>query len=587
MDTKFTIIRNKLGFPTDEPLEVLLERVIVAKKSSDNSDKIALAYLEAELLRKLKRHQEAQQVYQQVTQLSTERTGQRLDKLSRRLFKARQALKVKLLVYLTIIVLSVMAVFFIYDNPEESFYNQELAFVKWLAERQNSQIISALEKKDSELFFENAPTTAIVENTIDSLLEQMNPLMDSTIDEDSGDLNNNHNVALENISEENQIYAPFSCSVAPIKCRLQDRPQASGKSRQDIFKVVNTYSYILETEKNCNAISKLIDMYSEKIIWRKEESSLKARLEEHASVCYYDQKNWEESRLHAKRVICSGSENSAITYGYLVLAQISNQLGEKKTLQQMLSCAEEYSHHFYNKNGNLIESANNFISTAANFWTYRSDLNTYLILSNFARNIVEELLKQGGDFYLRSTKAMLEMNLLEAYIIADDDSAFLQIVDSLNINPAVNESDRLVIQSLNAIRLIRQQNYKKAKSVIDHLIVRFEQTPEYMCQRWDWGAFKKWLDEEKSPKFIANNQKIKLIINALECGVKLDGVEKLQAVKHWLSKLGNSQKLIYPQHTPNPSQEGNQTVASPLLRGESNRGKSPLERGIKPWQVPS
>jgi len=31
---------------------------------------------------------------------------------------------------------------------------------------------------------------------------------------------------------------------------------------------------------------------------------------------------------------------------------------------------------------------------------------------------------------------------------------------------------------------------------------------------------------------------------------------------------GNSQKLIYPQHTPTPSQEGNKTVESPLLRGE-------------------
>lgn len=536
MDNKFSQIRKKFGFPTDEPLDVLLERVTAAKKSSDNSDKIALAYLEAELLRKLKHHQKAQQVYQQVTQLSTEHTMQRLDKLSRRLLKAGQVLKVKLLVYSTIIILSVMAVWGIYENPDKSIPNKQMAFVKWLAERQNSQILSALEKKETDLFFENAPTTAVLENTIDSMLEQMNPLMEftSTISSEESDLTNNDNAVLENMSAANQVYAPFRCSVAPIKCRLQDRPQASGEARQDIFKVVNTYSYILETEKNCNAISKLIDMYSEKITWRKEEASLKARLEEHASVCYYDQKNWEESKLHAKRVICSGSENSAVTYGYLVLAQISNQLGEKKTLQQMLSCAEEYSHHFYNKHGNLIESANNFISTAANFWTYRSDLDTYLILSNFARNIVEELLKKGGDFYLRSTKAMLEMNLLEAYIIADDNSAFVKTVESLTKNPAVNESDWLVIQSLNAIRLIREKNYKTAKNVIDNLIIRFEQTPEYMCQRWDWGAFLKWLDEEKSSKLEKNNSKIKLIIKALECGTKLNGVEKLQAVKHWL-----------------------------------------------------
>jgi hypothetical protein len=538
MNKQFTRIRKKLGFPTAEPLEVLLERVIAAKKSSDNSEKIALAYLEAELLRKLKRNQEAQQVYQEVTQLSTEGTVQRLEKLSRRLVKAGQALKVKLLVYLTIIVLSVMAIgFTLYDNPEKSHYNKELAFVKWLAERQNSQIISALDKKDTDWFFENSPTTPTtptVENTIDSLLEQMNPLMDTTISRENSNSTKMQNVALENMSAENQVYAPFHCSVAPIKCRLQDRPQAPGKSRQDIFKVVNTYSYILETEKNCNAISKLIDMYSEKITWRKEESSLKARLEEHASTCYYEQKNWEESRLHAKRVICSGSENSAVTYGYLILAQISNQLGEKQTLEKMLSCAEEYSHHFYNKNGNMIESANNFISTAANFWTYRSDLDTYLILSNYARNIVEELLKQGEDFYLRSTKAMLEMNLLEAYIIANDDSAFIKTVESLNGNPAVTESDWLIIQSLNAIRLIRDKNYKTAKNVIEHLIVRFEQTPEYMCQQWDWEAFLKWLDKDKSSQLVENNSQIKLIIKALKCGTKFTGVENLQAVKHWL-----------------------------------------------------
>jgi hypothetical protein len=278
-------------------------------------------------------------------------------------------------------------------------------------------------------------------------------------------------------------------------------------------------------------------MYSEKITWRKTESSLKARLEEHASNCYYEQNNFKESRLHAKRVICSGSENSAVTYGYLVLAQISNQLGEKQNLQQMLSCAEEYSHHFYSKNGNIIASANNFISTAANYWTYRSDLDTYLILSNYARNIIEDLLKKGETFYLSSTKAMLEMNLLEAYIIADDDSAFIKTVDSLNKNPAVNESDWLVIHSLNVIRLIRAQNYKKAKNVIENLIVRFEQTPEYMCQRWDWAAFIKWLGEDKSPKLVDSNSKIRLIIKALECDTKSKGVEKLRAVQYWLRGL--------------------------------------------------
>ena len=121
MDNKFTIIRKKLGFPPDEPLDILLKRVIAAKHSSDNSDKIALGYLEAELLRKLKRNQQAQQVYQQVTQLSTERTGQRLNKLSKRLLKTRQALKLKFFVYSVIIVLSVMMLVFvtIYENSDK------------------------------------------------------------------------------------------------------------------------------------------------------------------------------------------------------------------------------------------------------------------------------------------------------------------------------------------------------------------------------------------------------------------------------------------------------------------------------------
>ena len=74
--------------------------------------------------------------------------------------------------------------------------------------------------------------------------------------------------------------------------------------------------------------------------------------------------------------------------------------------------------------------------------------------------------------------------------------------------------------------------------MIEQLIIRFEQTPEYMCQQWEWGAFIKWLNEEKSPEVIETNSKIKLIIKALQCGTKLKGVENLQTVKHWLrSKL--------------------------------------------------
>jgi tetratricopeptide (TPR) repeat protein len=537
MNRKFAKIRQKLGFPTDEPLETLLERV--EQKAAELPDNIELAYLHAELLRKLKRHQDAQQIYQKVTQISANHAEQRHDKLSARLLKVNNALKVKFYVYLTVLILFVIlaiALFIINNNekPEEQTENKtELAFVKWLAERQALQIISTLEKEAPELFFDDQ-RSRVSKNPIDSMLELMDPLERQNAASDSPVSETEQN------DTENKP-APFQCSVAPTMCRHQDTPEASGDYRQDIFRMVNTYAIILEEEKNCDGIAKLIEMYNDKLTWRKDEALLKARLENSASQCYYDKKDFAQSKLHAKRVICSGSDSATLTYAYLKLGTMAYELGDKTRLHNMLTCAEEYSDYFHNLYGNNDESANNYISTSAGLWSYQYDIEGYLRLSNKARDILEELLKEGAEhsgssnFSLLSTKAVLDMNLLEAYIIGDQDLEFIHTVESLNKNPTISDSDIVIIQILDAIRLMRHKDYRKAKNVVDHIIIKLGQTAEYICS-WEWDGFLKWLNEDNSPDLLEINSQIKVIVEALECDVSTQSekLEKLRAVANWL-----------------------------------------------------
>jgi tetratricopeptide (TPR) repeat protein len=525
MDKKFEKIRQKLGFPTDEPLEILLERV--AQKAAELPDNIELAYLHAELLRKLKRHPEAKKIYHKVTQLSAEHTEQRHDKLSARLLKLNNALRVKFYVYLTMLILClILAIAYFKPDEEKTENHTELAFVKWLAERQALQIVSTLEKKAPELFFDDSSGGGGVKNPIDLMRELIESVPHSPESE-------------KEQSDNGEQAAPFQCSVAPIMCRHQDTPEASGDSRRDIFRMANTYAVILQHEKNCDGIVKLIEMYSDKLTWRKNEAFLKARLEDLASRCYYNKKEIAQSQLHAKRVICSGSDSSRLTDAYLRLGLMAYELGDETMLHNMFRCAEEYSDYFNSRIGNNLESVDNYVVTGSNFWLFMGDMESFVRLSNKGQSILEELLKEGAELYgssrfeILSTKATLEMNLLEAYLIGDHDLEFIQTVESLNDNPTVSESYRVIIQGLNAMRLMRKKDYREAKNVLDHLMTQFEQTPEYICS-WGWDGFLKWLNEDNSPELLETNSQIKRLAEALECEVGTERLEKLRAVAKWL-----------------------------------------------------
>jgi len=535
MDRKFEKIRQKLGFPTDEPLEILLERV--AQKAAELPDNIELAYLHAELLRQLKRHQEAQQTYQQVTQLSAVHSEQRHDKLSARVLKVNQALRVKFSAYLTMLIVSVMlfvamAFFF---QPEEKVEDDEqtkLAFVKWLSERQAAQIVAILEEKAPELFVDDNRRGG-EKNPIDFLSGLLNPLERKQSDLLEPETNQ---------SDTGDQPAPFQCSVALTRCR--DIPSASGDYRQDIFRMTNTYAIILQQEKNCDGIAKLIEMYTEKLTWRKEEASLKARLEDLASRCYYNKNETAKSQLHAKRVICSGHDSSEIVYAYLRLGTMAYDQSDETKLNQMLICAEEYSQYFQKLYGNTNNAAENYINTAAYLWSYGYDMAGFLRLSNKAKDILEELLKDGADtggysqFDILSTKAVLERNLLEAYIIADQNLEFIETLESLDKNPNISESYRVIIEVLNAIRLMRKKDYKKAQQVLQSIIVKLEQTAEYICH-WEWSGLIQWLNEEHSPDLVETNAQIKLVIEAMDCDIsdQSERLKKLRAVAKWLKRV--------------------------------------------------
>jgi hypothetical protein len=205
----------------------------------------------------------------------------------------------------------------------------------------------------------------------------------------------------------------------------------------------------------------------------------------------------------------------------------------------MLRCAEEYSDYFNSRIGNNLESVDNYVGTGSHFWLFMGDMESFVRLSNKGRSILEELLKEGAELYgssrfeVLSTKATLEMNLLEAYLIGDQDLEFIQTVESLNDNPTVSESYRVIIQGLNAMRLMRKKDYREAKNVLDHLMTQFEQTPEYICS-WGWDGFLKWLNEDNSPELLETNSQIKRLAEALECEVGTERLEKLRAVAKWL-----------------------------------------------------
>jgi hypothetical protein len=121
-------------------------------------------------------------------------------------------------------------------------------------------------------------------------------------------------------------------------------------------------------------------------------------------------------------------------------------------------CAEEYSDYFTVKYGSNFEAADSYIQTGSQFWAFSDNMDGFLRLSNKAREILEKLLQEGdptgySEGQILSLKSDVEHNSLEAYLIEENDQEFLKLVDSLNSNPTVSDSYKLIIQGLNAISI--------------------------------------------------------------------------------------------------------------------------------------
>jgi hypothetical protein len=333
----FSKIRQKLGFPLEEPLETLLARV--TQKVSEEPDNLELAYLHAEILRKLQRGQEAEQTYQQVTHLAAEKTDHRHAGLVARLQKTHQHLQIKLGLVVAVLIggLLLTITMFVKELLQiETLENPtQLAFVKWLADRQLLEIVAKVKEEYPDKII-NVKSGQHSEDPWDSLVVLMDPSKLPSEARIAGIISSFPVDDSEN--DDVPPLVPFQCSsLAKMSCNAQDTPSAGGEVRENIFRMVNTYAFMLSGEKNCEDLATLINWYSEKLTWRQEEAFLKARLEDMASGCYLDEKNLTKARQHINRIICSGTNDSSITKAYLWSAQIAFQENNHRLVQTMLN----------------------------------------------------------------------------------------------------------------------------------------------------------------------------------------------------------------------------------------------------------
>ena len=525
------------GLAQDISQEHLLH--LVEKKLSHSPDDPELAYLRAELLRKVGQTEKATKAYQQVIDLTAQRTSTRGKKLILRVNKKQRALRNRLFLFslIPVLLVSLMAVYYWYENQKLEILKKqdgnpnEFAFTQWLAKQQAAQIISNLQKNNPNLSFDFGSNATKSEQTPMEFMQSLiSSEMQKKLRRGDGDK------ASKEKDDGGEGKPKFKCEYDRhiAQCNSTDFPSAPGEKRTEVVLLMNAYRSILKTEKDCQKLEKSIDKIGEQLKWRKSEKTIKADMEDYAIECFYRQDKHEKVIEHARKLQCA-DEPHFINSVYWYLTASEYQSGNKEKAKSMYNCfnkAIEYKEKYYYDTAGI---AARHRESGALAWLYFNDLDAAVAELEKARKTIKE--STDSSQLLSYVASEIDLDLLETYVTANIDmDKFEQLHFDINSSGYLTDGYKQIKDTLAGIFYLQNGKNKESANALSNVTMRFKQMPEYICS-WDWSGFMRGLDT--SIKDDAIRAKAKSLVIATNCYVKQSSAERIQKINAVINSLKN------------------------------------------------
>lgn len=521
------------GLAEDISQEHLLH--LIEKKLSQSPDDPELGYLHAELLRKTGRIEEATQAYQQVVDLTAQRTDARGQKLADRVRKSRSKLRKKLILFAFIPVLLIGLITGYYWSVNQKLEvlkkqdgnPNEFAFTHWLAKQQAAKIISNLQATNPNLSFDfGSNATKAGQDPMEFMQSLLGAEMQKKLHR--GDSASDGN------DDGDDGKPKFSCAYDQHipSCNSNDVPSAPGKKRTEVVLLMNAYRSILNTEKNCEKLEQSIDKVGEQLKWRKSEKSIKADMEDYAIECFYRQNNHQKVIEHARKLQCA-EEPHFINSVYWYLTASEHQSGNTDKAVNMYNCFNKAIEHKEKYYYDTASVAARHRESGALAWLYFNDLDTAVSELEKARKTIKE--STSSTQMLSYVASEIDLDLMETYVTANIElDKFEQLHFDINSSGYLTDGYKQIKDTLAGI--FYMQNGKNTKSVdaLKNVIQRFKQMPEYICS-WDWSGFHRGLETSIPDDEL--RKKAKSLVVATNCYVPQSNAERIQKINAVINSL--------------------------------------------------
>ncbi|HFC93363.1 MAG TPA: tetratricopeptide repeat protein [Leucothrix mucor] len=521
------------GLAEDISQEHLLH--LIEKKLSQSPDDPELGYLHAELLRKTGRIEEATQAYQQVVDLTAQRTDARGQKLADRVRKSRSKLRKKLILFAFIPVLLIGLITGYYWSVNQKLEvlkkqdgnPNEFAFTHWLAKQQAAKIISNLQATNPNLSFDfGSNATKAGQDPMEFMQSLLGAEMQKKLRR--GDSASDGN------DDGDDGKPKFSCAYDQHipSCNSNDVPSAPGKKRTEVVLLMNAYRSILNTEKNCEKLEQSIDKVGEQLKWRKSEKSIKADMEDYAIECFYRQNNHQKVIEHARKLQCA-EEPHFINSVYWYLTASEHQSGNTDKAVNMYNCFNKAIEHKEKYYYDTASVAARHRESGALAWLYFNDLDTAVSELEKARKTIKE--STSSTQMLSYVASEIDLDLMETYVTANIElDKFEQLHFDINSSGYLTDGYKQIKDTLAGI--FYMQNGKNTKSVdaLKNVIQRFKQMPEYICS-WDWSGFHRGLETSIPDDEL--RKKAKSLVVATNCYVPQSNAERIQKINAVINSL--------------------------------------------------
>jgi len=511
---------------------------LVEKKLSRSPDDPELNYLYAELLRKAGKTKAASQAYQQVVDITAQRTNARGKKVTERVRKQRAVLRNYLLLFtlIPLLFIGLGVGYYQYENNQlEILKNDDgnptqFAFINWLSKQQAAQIVSNLQATNPELSFDfGAMATQPNQNPMDFMQSLLGAEIQKKLRRGDSDASL--------VGDDDEDGKPnFKCATDQYiaQCKSKDIPSAPGKKRNEVVLLMNAYRSILNTEKNCEKLEQSIDIVGEQLQWRKSEKSIKADMEDYAIECFYRQSQHEKVIEHARKLQCAGGPHF-INSIYWYLTASEHQLGNQATAKRMYQCfnqAIKYKEKYYYDTASV---AARHRESGALAWLYFNDLDTAVAELEQARKTIRE--SDSSSQLLNYVASEIDLDLLETYVTANIESdKFEQLHFDINGSGYLTDGYKQIKDTLAGIFYMQNGNHAASINALKNVTQRFKQMPEYICS-WDWSGFQRGLDTSITDTNI--RKKAKSLVIATNCYVPQSSAERIQKIKTVINSLRN------------------------------------------------